>query len=551
MVHGRCADIESDKNPSNLFHMEDLNRGRVESYKMSRVVRQMNTKQINFHVRQDFELPTVFTRGSVEEIEEALFIGATIQQSIKTRRSSDDIRKVTESKDGEIQRIHVTYNEKLAKLGEDLQAVVAEKDRIGADYLDKMRAAQNMEREACTKESEEKIRLLRKDHEILTVRHEALEARRRLLEESRDKDIQDAVHRTEELMQKVVTSKEEQLVKMEAAYQRLQESITRQSEEITKLSSSLGKRAANVKTKGSDYEEQFGEKLKRNYGLCRGFKLHQTHLGAGHEMDFSMEMEGAVVMWELKNYSAVVPKAEVDKFLRDLKENPQAKVGVMISRTTDIFGKSASGPLITEFDNDKMMIYINRFEEFCGEEEHKVFAMLQSLFRIWWEYHREERQGFDRAEIIRELEKAIEELAKRRTEWRRHKAHLDEMGRWTADLLDESEDRLDRLLKKARNTEEIATGPLVIPEDVFRDSGEEKEMTWIKSVMRVCSPGGEIEVRELVDLLSAYHKLTKDTIRSNVMSIVKDTAVIKKGVIKYIKGISKYVPPCMIQMAKA
>ena len=174
---------------------------------MSRVVRQMNTKQINFHVRQDFELPTVYSRGSVEEIEEALFIGATIQQSIKTRRSSDDIRKVTESKDGEIQRIHVTYNEKLAKLGEDLQAVVAEKDRIGADYLDKMRGVQNMEREACTKESEEKIRLLRKDHEILTVRHEALEARRRVLEESRDKDIQDAVHRTEELMQKVVSSK--------------------------------------------------------------------------------------------------------------------------------------------------------------------------------------------------------------------------------------------------------------------------------------------------------------------------------------------------------
>ena len=130
----------------------------------------------------------------------------------------------------------------------------------------------------------------------------------------------------------------------------------------------------------------------------------------------------------------------------------------------------------------------------------------------------------------------------------RHKSHMEEMTRWTADLLDESEDRLDRLLKKARNTEEVASGPLVIPEDVFRDSGEEKEITWIKSVMRVCSPGGEIEVRELVDLLGSYHKLTKDTIRSNVMSIVKDAAVIKKGVIKYIKGISKYVPPCMIQI---
>jgi hypothetical protein len=66
--------------------------------------------------------------------------------------------------------------------------------------------------------------------------------------------------------------------------------------------------------------------------------------------------------------------------------------------------------------------------------------------------------------------------------------------------------------------------------------------------MRVCSVGGEMEVRELVDLLGQNHKLSKDTLRSNVMSVVKDTAVIKRGVIKYIKGISKFVPPCQIQL---
>jgi hypothetical protein len=83
---------------------------------------------------------------------------------------------------------------------------------------------------------------------------------------------------------------------------------------------------------------------------------------------------------------------------------------------------------------------------------------------------------------------------------------------------------------------------------VFRDSGEEKEMSWMRSIMKVCSPGGEIEVRELVELLSAHHKLSKDTIRSNVMSIVRDSAVLKKGVVKYIRGISKFVPPCEIRL---
>jgi hypothetical protein len=509
----------------------------------------MACKQINLHVKTDFSVPDVYTSGTMEEVEEALWIGANIQSSVKTRRSNDEVRKISELKDSEIARIQGMYNEKLTKLLDDIRTVTLEKDRISAEYSEGLKEARGKERDVTVREWEEKMRILRKDTEILQGRYDALEARKRSLEESRTKDIQDATKRTEELMEKLVASKEDQLKKMEAAYQRLNDTICKQSEEISKLSGNLSKRSANVKTKGSDYEEEFGEKLRRNYGLCRGFQLKDTRLGSGHEMDFSMEMEGQVVMWELKNYTAVVPKAEVEKFLRDLKENPQAKIGVMISRSTDIYGKNQSGAILTEFDNDKIMIYINKFEEFCGDDENRVFQMLTALFRIWWEYHREENNTFDRVEMIRELEKAIEDISKRRTEWRRHKAHLDELSRWTADLLDESEGRLDRILKKARNAEEVVNDrPLVIPEGVFRDLTEEKELNWIKSIMKVCEVGGEIEVRELVELLGAHHKLSKDTIRSNVMSIIKDNAVIKKGVVKYIKGISKFVPESLIRV---
>ena len=509
----------------------------------------MACKQINLYVKTEFITPDVYNKGTLEEVEEALWIGANIQSNIKTRRSNDEVKKITELKDNEIARIQGMYNDKLTKLLDDIRLVTLEKDRIEVEYLEGLKEARSKERDAITRDWEEKMRLLRKDYEILTARYESLEVRKRSLEESHTKDIQDATTRTEELMEKLVTSKEEQLIKMEAAYQRLNDTISRQSDEITKLSGNLSKRAANVKTKGNDYEEGFGEKLRRNYGLCRGFKIKDTRLGMGHEMDFAMEMEGHIVMWELKNYIAIVPKAEVEKFLRDLKENPQAKIGVMISRSSDIYGKNQAGHLLTEFDNDKMMIYINKFEEFCGEDENRVFQMLTSLFRIWWEYHREENNTFDRVEMVRELEKAIEDISKRRTDWRRHKAHLDELTRWTADLLDESEGRLDRILKRARNSEEIISDrPLVIPEGVFRDSGEEKETTWIRSIMKVCGPGGEIEVRELVELLGAYHKLSKDTIRSNIMSIIRDSAVLKKGVVKYIKGISKFIPESQIRI---
>lgn len=502
-------------------------------------------KQVSFNVRQEFEVPAVYGKGGVEEIEEALLMGATIQQSVRIHRSHQDLRKLTEAKDAELQVIQATYQEKINGLTEEIKIVVAEKEKAAADYLERMKAAQRVEREACTKESEESVRLLRKEHDILAARYESLETRKRLLEEGRTTDIQEAVHRTEELMGKVVASKEQQLVKMEAAYARLQESIVKQSEEIAKLSSTLGKRAANVKTKGNDYEEQFGERLRRYYGVGGGFGLRSTGLGAGHEMDFAMDLEGRVVMWELKNYTSLVPKAEVEKFLRDLKENAQASVGVMISRTTDIHGKNGGGPLLCEFDGNKMMIYINRFEEFCGEDEHKVFSMLLGLFRIWWEYHREENNGFDRVEVIRELERSVEELAKRRTDWKRHRAHLEEIGRWTTDLIDECEDRIDRILKKVQN---VVDAPASIPDGVFRESGEEKERIWTTSIMRCCIAGGEIEVRELVELLKVHHKLSADTIRSNVMAVLQDSSVVRKGIVKWIKGISKFIPPCQIQM---
>jgi hypothetical protein len=509
----------------------------------------MLTRQVQLYVKNDFILPDVYSKGTLEEVEEALLVGANIQSVVWTRRGNDEIKKITELKDNEITRIQGMYNEKLTKLLDDIRGVTVEKERLESEYSKGLKEARSGEREVVGREWEEKLRLLRKDNEILQGRYESLEERRRVLEEGRAADIKEAVRRTEELMEKLVASKQEQLLKMELAYMRLNETIQKQSEEISRLSGHVSKRAANVKTKGSDYEEEFGEKLRRSYGLCRGFKLKDTRLGMGHEMDFAMEMDGHSVMWELKNYGNVVPKAEVDKFLRDLKENPQAKIGVMISRSTDIYGKNGAGNLYTEFDNDKMMIYINRFEEFCGEDENRVFQLLGSLFRIWWEYHREENNMFDRVEIVRELEKAVEEVSKRRTEWRRHKAHLDELGRWTTDLLDESESRIDRLLKKVRNVEEsVNDRPLDVPEGIFRESGEEKELSWIKSVMKVCEAGGEIEVRELVELLGAHHKLSKDTIRSNVMSIIRDSAVIKKGVVKYIKGISRFVPQSMIKV---
>jgi hypothetical protein len=522
----------------------------------------MLTRQITLSVSVGFEVPLVYTKQhDVKAVEEALYLGATVQNMVRSKRASDEAKMVSEVKDAEIQRIQGMYQEKLTKVLEEIRSVSEERDRLQQEYMERVKEARSVERAACRVESDEAVRVLEREREVLASKCTALEASRRVLEEGRERDVGAAVRRTEEMMERVISAKQEQLVKMESAYQRLQEAISKQSDEIARLSGVVGKRGANVKTKGSDYEEQFGCALRRWYGVCQGFGLRDTRLGSGHEMDFAMEMEGHVVMWELKNYSSVVPKAEVDKFLRDLKESPQASIGVMISRATDIQGKSATGSLLVEFEGEKMMVYVNRFEEFCGEEEGRVFQMLMSLFRVWWNYYREDA-GWEREEVVREVEKMAEELGRRRTEWRRHKAHLDEIGRWMGDLLEDSEYRLDRILRRAKGALQAGQGQgqgdekvrEEVPAGIFRETKDEREAGWIQSILRVCQPSdpqGQMEVREIVELLAAHHKLSRDTLRANVMSIVRDDAIGKKGVVKFVKGLVRRVAPCLVQLPSA
>ena len=209
-------------------------------------------KIIQLSISQQFVLPDVYLNGSVEEVEEALYMGALTQQTIQTRRSNDEVRNLEERHTLEVQRIQSVYQDKLAELQEDIRTITAEKDKLLTEYSNGIKEARLAEKEVCGRDAEEKVRLLRKDYDVLMARYEVLEVRKQEMESMRAQDIQEAVRRTEELMEKVVAAKQQQLDKLEATYHKLSESISKQTDEVNKLSNTLGKRNANVKTKGSD-----------------------------------------------------------------------------------------------------------------------------------------------------------------------------------------------------------------------------------------------------------------------------------------------------------
>jgi hypothetical protein len=489
-------------------------------------------KKIRLIVGESFNVPDVYASGTPAEIEEALWIGASVQAAVTGRRGDDAVKRITDAHERELGTIRSRYMELEASLRQAQEAA----SRAAAEAASETR---KVERAAAEKELA-----------LIQTRCDALEARRRELEASREADIKAATDRCQALMEKVIQAKEEQISRMEAAHSRLQDGLTKHSEELVRLSAAVQKKSvgsANVKTKGTEYEAEFREKLIRAYGLSRGFTLKETRLGGGHEMDFIMTTEGGTVMWELKDYSAAVPKSEVEKFIRDLRGNADARIGVMISRLTDITGKSGAGDFSVEFEDDKLMIYIGRFEVWAGglAEEIQVFQTLAALFKVWWTVKRDDEATaaaptINREELIKELERQQADVAKRRTEWRTHKSRVDDMLRWTADFLEEAEGRLDRLLRSIRSGGAGAGSGTPVPAGIFRDADDEKSRQWIQSILTVTTAASTtIELRDIVDRLADIHKLSKDTIRSHVKSVLLDSSIERgKGGISLVRGLS-------------
>jgi hypothetical protein len=508
----------------------------------------MSSRMIGIQVRCEFVVPDVYTSGTTEEIEEALWIGSVIQNAVRTKRDEDVsvvVERIVAEKDAEMNKAVGKYVKQIEELGAEQKRLVEEHERVMAE-------GKMLWEKGCDKKWNGRVSELEREVEMIRGRYEVLEARKCALETERDVEVKRAVEGCQKMMERIVAEKELQVKQMIVAYRGLENGLGMAVGEIEKLGGLVQKRmsgAVNVKTKGNEYEREFRDKLVRAYGLCVGFSLKETRLGMGHEMDFIMGMEGGVVMWELKDYSAVVPKSEVEKFMRDLKGNELAKIGVMVSRRTDIVGRGGGGgsgsgngvgDITVDFYDDKMMIFLNRFEE-C-EDEGRVLQMMACLFRTWWEQGKV-GMDMDRIGLMREIEKGVGVVGERRKEWRQHKSKMEEIVRWMSGMIEESEGRLERLLDRVKGMRG-GVGEMVDDEEemmsVFREVDDRRSQDIIQNIMKVCKIGdGNVELREIVEGLvdGGYYTVSRDTVRSYVMSVLRDEVVGRRGAVKTVGGL--------------
>lgn len=533
----------------------------------------------------DAVIPDWYADASPNDIVTALKIGASLFQtleSIKNKDTHELIEKIEAEKTHEIENIKKVFQEKQEQLQSEIHKLELKRSElleIHTNELNRLCTSQNSQVEDIKRQIKqqyeleilqlnEKLALVQQrysniqtaqEQEIHQAQERTTQTFNRVIEEKqrtierletqimelnsiilqnsnevkslsqaiqtvRDQEVKSAEERTTQSLNRIVDEKERTIERLEKQILQLTNVITQNSNEIKNLSQALvTKKSQSTKEKGSDFEEEFRSKLYSTYGNCEGFSLESTaNIGAGHAADHRMNLEAHQILWEVKNYDHLVPTKEVEKFIRDLKENPTAKIGVMVSRNTDITGKNKSGYKHIEFKNDCMLIYLNKFDS-LGDS---VLTDLYLLFKIFWYLSKDYNSKEEIETVLRVIEKLLEEAREAKIKWRQHKANNEQMVRWISQQVDSTEERLATALQSLQgNSKE----KFDIPPGIFRDiTGEDQKMyDYIRYILEVTdvNPEDSCILNDLAACLETKTHLTKDTIKSHIRGIFLDSVL--------------------------
>jgi hypothetical protein len=163
-------------------------------------------------------------------------------------------------------------------------------------------------------------------------------------------------------------------LKEEALQQRELRIIQKEQEFQTTI-----QRNASSSFRGQDGEMQFEQIAE----TTMKWKLINTSK-IPHSCDYSSEIHGSSVFFEIKNYTDPVRNDEVLKFLRDMKEHPEVIIGIFISWNTRIVGKDQTLPITIEWINDSQCaIYIQPLKEL---EINATLALIDQIIKVTGTY---------------------------------------------------------------------------------------------------------------------------------------------------------------------
>jgi hypothetical protein len=308
----------------------------------------------------------------------------------------------------------------------------------------------------------------------------------------------------------LLKAKEQQVQQATDVANRAIESVGRK---VEGLQNSMTKTFASSKEKGSLGEMIMEEFLKKAYE-CSVEVISKESQTA----DIRMVRALAAYFWEVKNYTRMVSKEEVEKFKRDLRLHPDVCGGVLVSLRQGIVGHNKGGDVDLEFLEDgRFILYLGNFMS----HEDPIF-FLQTLRPFFECIEASAKPVKDDSDTVRALQmKATlitnllrnhkESVTKHKNSLVGHKRRMDTMFAEFQGYIFEADAQLQTILRLAMGDDSDSADALqevqakldskFFKKDCIADYAEEKVRDYIKWFLQTAEPmeGSQLEIKDLIE----------------------------------------------------
>lgn len=339
--------------------------------------------------------------------------------------------------------------------------------------------------------------------ELLRKANQALQSQEHTLQEYREKCQKEA----KASMLEVVAMKDKQIYELREELARSMDSMGRK---FDTLHNSLLKTLSSSKEKG-----ELGEGIMEDL-IKKAYDCDVSIISRGRETaDIRMTRAEGAYFWEVKNYTRMVSKEEVEKFKRDLRLHPDVRGGILVSLNQGIVGKTRAGDIDLEFLEDgRFILYLSHLLK-----KDDVIFYLQTL-RPFLECMEKKKHVVEESDVLQTLQQKSaliltllrsheQSIVKHKNSITGHKARIAAMFTEFQAYLSESESQVKNLLRAALGSDDemealVSDTSASLPLQLFSKNAltgyGEKERGFVKWILENCkvNEDGEIQIIELI-----------------------------------------------------
>jgi hypothetical protein len=316
---------------------------------------------LQFHVSSSYVIPAALAQATLAEFESVLTFSAKLldlKENLTSQYAKDtffenEIKKLTCEADTEKQQLESRLKKEYEKeLGIITRAEADTKRTYDREIasLQKRLAEVQVELAAASKAES-------------TIREQERTTYDRMLDRE-DKKNKEVLREMEQKHKELLKAKEEVLLQREVSLTEREKDLN--AKILRQSSSSL---------RGQDGENYFATLAQEKMNWTLSDTRHIPHA-----CDYQGTIHHVRSFFEVKHYTHPVPQKEVTKFLRDMKEHPEAKFGAFISLNTPIQGRRQDQPFTVEFVNDSQCVL---YVQSCADlDTDHLFSTLDQTIKL-------------------------------------------------------------------------------------------------------------------------------------------------------------------------